>query len=78
MARPRQTHCKRGHEYNDRNTYYREDGRIHSCAICNCMRSKLRYRKDEEYRRQKLQQAKINRDRKKEKNNATTHQRQTS
>lgn len=34
----RQTHCKRGHEFNEINTYKKKDGR--ECRTCHNMRSK--------------------------------------
>ena len=55
MARPIQTHCKRGHEYNERDTYFKANGRVHSCRVCNITRNRLRYRHDDVYRQHKLQ-----------------------
>ena len=68
MARPKQTHCKRGHAYNEHDTYYRE-GKGRSCAICNRLLGKLRYRKDEVYRAKKLKQAQEYRTHKKQQEN---------
>ena len=48
MARPRVTHCKRGHEYTPDNTVRTSKGR--SCRICRNANAKIRYNASEEMR----------------------------
>jgi hypothetical protein len=43
MAAPRKTHCKRGHPFDESNTFLRPNGSKH-CRACHALREKLKYR----------------------------------
>lgn len=40
----RKTHCLRGHEFNEDNTYWYKDGRARSCKACQKLRQQIRRR----------------------------------
>jgi hypothetical protein len=48
MARPRQTHCKRGHEFTPDNTIRHRIGK--QCRFCTKANFKIRYNNDAELR----------------------------
>lgn len=55
VARPRQSHCKRGHELTPDNVVWTRKGR--SCRTCRNASLKILYSTNEEYRQKILQRA---------------------
>lgn len=59
------THCKRGHEFNEENTYYRADNGLRACRVCQRERQRAKYEerremlnaRSREYRRRRKEQA---------------------